>query len=159
MTYPTFEVAADLPGYTNITAYVCHDTVQISRGRSDPSGDFQPATGTFSLINTDGRFDPSDTSGPYGANFRLRTPVYIYADLGADTFTLATGWVTSIRQRWNHRNEQIAEVSWIDALGLLATYELPESAWDHVIGQRPGKVCWFKLGNDTTSTVRDYSGN
>lgn len=159
MTYPTLQVAVDVPSYTDITAYVCHDTMQISRGRSDPSGDFQPATGTFSLINSDGRFDPSDTSGPYTDNFRLRTPVYIYADLNGDTFPLANGWITSIRQRWNHRGEQVAEVSWIDALGLLATYELPESAWDHVIGLRSGKVCWFKLGDDTTSTARDYSGN
>lgn len=159
MTYPTLQVAVDVPSYTDITAYVCHDTMQISRGRSDPSGDFQPATGTFSLINTDGRFDPSDTSGPYTDNFRLRTPVYIYATLSGDTFMIAKGWITSIRQRWNHRGEQIAEVSWIDALGILATYELPESAWDYVIAGRTGKVCWFKLGDDTTSTARDYSGN
>lgn len=150
---------SDTPTWTEVTEWVCHEPMQISRGRQRGSNDFQPASGSFSLICEEGRFDPSDATGAYYPNFGLRTRVYIAATLGLDAYDLAVGYITSVNVRWNHRGEQIADVTWVDLLGILASYELPESNWDDLISKRTGKLAWHKLGTDTTNTVRDYSGN
>jgi hypothetical protein len=167
--YPDVKVYADVSGnplsdpptWTEITAYVCHESIEIARGQGAGVGDVQPGTLSLSLID-DGRFDPSATAGAYYPDFTLRTRIYVAANdswADDDEYLLFSGYITSLRQRWNHRAEQIADVTAIDVLGVLATVELPESAWDHVIGNRTGKVAWHKLGTDSTSTVRDYSGN
>jgi hypothetical protein len=166
MPYPTVRVYVDLSAtglaaattWTEITSFVCHDTLSFSYGRSRGVDEVQPGSGSFALINVDGRFDPSYTAGPYGSNFRLRRRVKVEAVLNSTTYSVAYGWIESITQRWNHRAEQIAEVRFTDALGALARHELPESVWDHRIAARSGKVAWFKLGSDTTSTAVDYSG-
>lgn len=168
MTYPTVQVWADVSGnplssaptWTDISAYVCHDTLEATYGRSRGVDEFQPGSGSFSLINIDGRFDPTNTAGAYHPNFNLRTRVRITVDLGSGPGQgIPTGYIASITQRWNHRAEQVAVVSWVDILGVLATVELPESAWDHVIANRAGKYVWHKLGTDDTNVVRDHSGN
>lgn len=166
MPYPTVRVYVDLSAtglaaastWTEITQWVCHDTLTHAYGRSRGADEVQPGSGSLALINTDGRFDPSYTAGPYGSNFRLRRRIKVEAVHDSTTYGVAYGWIESITQRWNHRAEQIAEVRWVDALGALARHELPDSVWDYRLANRSGKVAWFKLGSDTTSTTVDYSG-
>lgn len=169
MSYATWTVEVDVSGnalwasptWTDITAYVCHDTMQVAYGRARGADEFQPGTASFSLINIDGRFDPTKTTGAYYPDFTMRTRVRI-TGLSPGTWgdtIIFQGFIARIDQRWNHRAEQIAVVQATDLLGVLATLELPESAWDHLIEGRSGKVVWHKPGSDTTATAWDYSGN
>lgn len=178
--YPTVKVYLDLSGapltdwyygrtWTDVTEWVCHEPLTISKGRPRHSDDFLPTTGSFSLISEAGAFDPSDETGTYYPNFGMRTPIKIEASdewrvaedpmYTPETFTLGEGYITSINVRWNYRNEQVADVTWTDLMGMLASVELPDSAWDYVISQRSGVVAWHKLGSDSTHVARDYSGN
>lgn len=168
MSYPIVTVKIDVSGnalsvaptWTDITSYVCHDNLSVTWGRSRGADDFQPGSGSFSLINTDGRFDPTLTTGPYYGEFGLRTRVLIQVAPPSAAFTndVMVGYITRLEQRWNHRSEMVTAVSFTDLLGVLATLEMPESAWDYVIAARTGKVAWFKPGGDTTSTAKDWSG-
>ena len=54
--------------YTNLEAYVLSAT--ITRGRSRELEEFTSGTATVVLDNSDGRFDPNNTSSPYAGNIK-----------------------------------------------------------------------------------------
>jgi hypothetical protein len=58
------------PSWTNITAYVLVDSIEITRGRPDEFGQVQPATLRLVLKNGDGRFTMGYASGAYFPNVK-----------------------------------------------------------------------------------------
>lgn len=79
MTFPTVTTSIELtPGvWTDISDYVIQ--IDINRGRSRDLEQFQAGTVTYRLDNSDGRFNPLNTSSPYYPNVkpnkRIRTRV------------------------------------------------------------------------------------
>jgi hypothetical protein len=82
--------------WTDITSYA-RGPITITRGRQDELGDqLAPATATLTLDNSDGRFTPDYTSGPYSAGFRKGIQVRVSVDLDGTTYRRFTGYVDEI---------------------------------------------------------------
>lgn len=74
----------------------------------------------------------------------------------AATHPIAYGWVDGWPQAQPARTDAYVDVTWSDALTMLARGKMPDSVYDHVVdGLDP--TYWWKL-NDTTSVATDYSG-
>lgn len=81
------------PTWTDVTAYVRDDSVQITRGRNDPWSPFQPGRCTLVLSNRDRRFDPNYSSGPYYGSLNPRTQIRLTATYSAVTYPLFRGFI------------------------------------------------------------------
>jgi len=71
------------------------DFIQTARGRSALADQFQTGTLTLRIVDQNGDFNPTNTSGPY---YTLLTPmkkVQITATYGANTYSLFSGFITS----------------------------------------------------------------
>jgi hypothetical protein len=84
--------------YSDVSAYV--RDVSVRRGRQRAVDRFTAGTASVVLTNTDARFDPSNTSGPYTANgisgIVPMRPIRISATYGATTYRLFTGYIDSL---------------------------------------------------------------
>lgn len=83
--------------FADVSAYV--RSVQCRRGRQRSTDTFAAGTATVVLDNRDGRFDPSNTSGPYAAGgisgvVPMR-PVRISATYSGVEYRLFTGFIDS----------------------------------------------------------------
>lgn len=91
----------------NISAYWRSFSIQV--GFQQP---YTYAAGENTLElevkNTDRRFSPDYTAGPYYANRWLQRPIRIQATDGIGTVTLFEGFTSSIQPTWNRRGEQVA---------------------------------------------------
>lgn len=140
--------------------------LDFANGRSNGVSDFQPGSGRMILDNRDGRFDPTNTDGPYYPDLKLRRRVRVDGYVEDDgtpfgTFTFAYGYIEQLPQSWSFRYLVDTEVTWTDAFGLLANHDLPDSVWDYAIKQHcdAGRVvAWHRWG-DTSSVAIDSSGN
>ena len=83
---------ATTPSWTDVTTYV--RAMIINRGRSSVHQDFDAGTLTLVLDNTDGRFDPNNTSSPYDPDLKLGTPVRIQALHSVTTYDLFRGHIS-----------------------------------------------------------------
>jgi hypothetical protein len=63
------------PTWTDISAYVRR--ASTTRGRVSLAGRFTTGTGSLTLDNRDGRFNPDNTAGAYFPNVRIGTPIRI----------------------------------------------------------------------------------
>ncbi len=82
---------ATTPSWTDITTFV--QAMTINRGRSSVRQEFDAGSLTLVLDNTDGRFDPNNSSSPYDPNLKLGTPVRIQALHSVTTFDLFRGHI------------------------------------------------------------------
>lgn len=62
----TSQVWTDISAYLDVKA-----GVRITRGKTDELGDVQPSTFSATLKNSDGRFTPNRSGGPYGDNVKV----------------------------------------------------------------------------------------
>lgn len=163
MTYPLVRVWIDFTSdaydaatnWTNVTDYA--ERVTCHYGRSNFLDEFQPGSGSVTLINDDGRFDPENTSGPHYGNLLPRRRVKVDAVHNAVTYTIAYGWTDGWPVAQTFRTRSTVEVTWHDALSVLARAPLPDSVWDYLIASR-SPYLWWKLG-DETAVAQDHSGN
>lgn len=115
MTLPavTVEIAFDVAGvrqsigttysslsWTDVTSYVMSETaVTFSRGRAEAGQTAAAGQLTVAFDNSDGRFTPGTTGGPYG-QVHTRMPIRVRATTVAEetpvTYTLWLGFVTDI---------------------------------------------------------------
>ena len=71
------------------------DSIQTARGRSALADQFQTGTLTLRIVDQNGDFNPTNSSGPY---YTLLTPmkkVQITATYGASTYSIFSGFITS----------------------------------------------------------------
>lgn len=83
--------------FTDVSAYV--RSVQCRRGRQRSTDTFAAGTANIVLDNRDGRFDPSNTSGPYSAGgvsgvVPMR-PIRVSATYAGTEYRLFTGFIDS----------------------------------------------------------------
>jgi hypothetical protein len=60
------------PNYVDVTQWVRDSAVEIEYGRQHELGEIEPGRMTFELDNLDGRFDPTNTAGPYYPIYQYR---------------------------------------------------------------------------------------
>lgn len=153
MPYPTaiVEIAfsdgpySNLPAWTDVSAYVREITTR--RGRSDPFQDFGSGSATIILDNRDRRFDPLNASGPYAGDLTPRKQIRVRASNTVGGVTTeydvfrgyVSGWPVTITEAGF---DSTVTVECFDALGLLATEEIPEDLADNYIRSLSPRHYW-----------------
>lgn len=148
------------PTWTDVTAYV--RSVRTNRGRNNELDDFQAGTATVVLENVDRRFDPDYSSGAYYPNVKVRRQIKIEGVYSAVTYPIFRGVVQSWGQDWPvHNRDATCMVQAVDLFGILATWDLPNTAGEmYALSLSPS--AWLPL-DDSDNVARDrvsgYFGN
>ena len=69
------------PAWVDITDYWMREAT-VSRGRQSELAQFSPGRLSVTLNNSDRRFDPNHSTGPYYGNLRPRRPIRLSAVYG-----------------------------------------------------------------------------
>ncbi len=150
------------PTWVDVSAYV--RGIDINRGRSNDLDAFTAGTASVILDNRDGRFNPSNTAGPYSPNVRPRKQIRIRATYGATTYPLFRGYVQTWPQDYPAMGKDaVTTVTAVDALALLGGMTIPvdEMTARIAAGELPAPYFRYKMGDTNTDTPRyvDVSGN
>lgn len=174
MPYPTpiVEIAFTSTPYTasptwvDVTAYVREITTR--RGRSDEFQDFGSGTATIVLDNRDRRFDPLNASSPYAGNLVPRKQIRVRAVTTSSPLITqdvyrgyVSGWPVSLTDAGF---DSTVTLECFDALGLLATEEIPEDLADNYIRSLNPVNYWPLTDpvdpfNFVNSTLADYGSD
>jgi hypothetical protein len=142
--------------WTDVTAYVRE--VAIRRGRQRDLGRMEAGTCVVRLSNSDGRFDPADTSGAYYPNVRPMRRLRVRAnDASAVTHTVFSGFIEDWPQEWPGQTDAVATVTAVDGFAILARRELPASVYAHEVAS-DSPIHWYRLG-ETSGTVAIDQGS
>lgn len=96
--------------WTDVSVFAL-GSVRRTFGRKDEATRTQPASTTFRLRNTDGRFSPRFPTSPYYPNVRRQTPVRIGLNPGTGYVQRFQGYVDEITPVWPAGNSEFAEVA------------------------------------------------
>src|SRR5262245_6234032 len=138
--------------WLDIAPYI--ETINVKRGVSRWDGAvlrYQPATMQVVLRNTDGRFDPLNTSSPYasgGVNYvRPTRGIALQAVWGSVRYYLFRGGINSITPTYPlDGNGAIVTLDCVDGLGFMARdYDVPA-----------GTVPFFTTTPTTSQMVRNW---
>lgn len=143
------------PTWTEVTSYV--RSVRTSRGRSNELDDFGAGTCTVVLDNRDRRFDPDYASGPYFGNLLPRRQIKVEGFHSGGIYPIYRGLVQSWVQDYPAVGRDArTTVQATDLFGLLATWDLPETA--HELAVRAlTPLSWWQL-DDEDNIARDSLG-
>jgi hypothetical protein len=93
------------PTWTDITAYVLtvdDPPIVINWGRQDEQSELQPRTCSMTLDNSDGRFTPGLTTGPYGAAVDVGVRIRVSTTANAVTTVRFDGYVNDWDAGWDN---------------------------------------------------------
>lgn len=157
--------------WTDVTSYV--RSIRATRGKQREQDDhFAPGQATVVLDNSDGRFDPNNTSSPYSPNVlpmrRIRIlasdPSVIYDDtsvtyddseVGYDGYrSVFVGYIREWPQQWRGPNDGHVTLNAVDAFAILTNRSLPESVWVYEIEQ-DAPDHWWRLSEESGTTAVD----
>lgn len=155
------------PTWTDVSdhAAVHGDTVwaQMTRGRSGDA--ITPGSASVTFENTDGRFDPRNTAGPYYGDLRVGTPIRFRCPTQTDpdgtvwSGFIASGWPIALTTAF-----PTVTVTAHDLAGLFAQGSPPASAFDATVRNlairpdhwwRPGPTGWE---DQITGVTASHSG-
>ena len=133
------------PAWTDVSAYVREITTR--RGRSDPFQDFGSGSATIILDNRDRRFDPLNAASPYAGQLLPRKQIRVRATNTVSGITTTydvfrgyvSGWPVTITEAGF---DSTVTVECFDALGLLATEEIPDDLADNYIRSLNPRHYW-----------------
>ena len=107
--------------WTDVTQFVRHaDGIKITRGRATERDDLTPGECTFTLDNTDRRFDPTHAAGPHFGTLTPRCPVRVTATHAAATYPLFRGYVDGGWPQKYATGLNTVSLRCLDAIGLAA---------------------------------------
>lgn len=110
--------------WRNITADVMK--VSTRRGFDRDTGAAEPGQATLRLRNSDRRYDPVDTAGPYSGGIWPNIPVRICAMFESVETVLWSGYVDEWKCDYDMPLEGVVDVKCSDVLKLAALAEVPE---------------------------------
>jgi hypothetical protein len=167
------------PTWTDVTKYV-RGEVTVKRGRNYELNKNDAGTASLTLENTDGRFDPLNTSSPYAPYVLPYRQVRITAFDGATTYNIFRGYVERFPQQWAEGgNYGTVDVTAVDGtktalaktFGLRyfeqVTTDLPVWYWryDSTLGRTVNSgtstgntSSWVSTDANVTQTFLDSSG-
>lgn len=175
MPYPTaiVEIAftsdpySAAPAWEDVSAYVREITTR--RGRSDPFQDFGSGSATITLDNRDRRFDPLNVSGPNYGYLTPRKQIRVRASNTVSGVTTTydvfrgyvSGWPVTMTEAGF---DSTVTVECFDALGLLATEEIPDDLADNYIRSLSPRHYWpltdpIDPSTYQTAQLADYGSN
>lgn len=165
MAFPTVITEIDVtndPGsavttWTDISAYV--KACGPKRGRQRERQQFQALSGELVLDNTDRRFDPENTAGPYYPNVVPMRRIRQRATFNAVTYAVWYGYAEDFRPQYGYPAENTVRVPITDAFVVFANAALPGSLLEYEI-KADDPIGWWRLGDMRDAAVAaDSSGN
>jgi len=109
---------ATSPVWTDISAYARR--LRLNRGRSHERDQVSASNLEVVLDNSDGRFDPSYTSGAYYPNVKLNVPIRLRATYNTVTYDLFYGFADAWPQTYPNFTDSTVALSATDGFKLLA---------------------------------------
>ena len=166
--------------WTDITSYVIQkDRIKFSRGASSARGKVDAGQISFSLLNSDRRFDPTHAAGPYYGDLLPGVPIRLVTQYDADTLTwdgdplfwgvdplewtggagatLWRGTVASWPQRYDIGNTvSLVDVRGYDGFDKLARAKIPRSVLEVAV-LADGPRAFWPLRETSGSSMDDLS--
>lgn len=93
---------AAVPTYTDVSAYVRSLTTR--RGRQHELDRTDSGTATLTLLNSDGRFDPTNGASPYSPNVLPMRRLRVTYEYSATVYPIFSGFIESWPQTWVGNN-------------------------------------------------------
>lgn len=114
--------------------------ISIERTTSAIVDEVQAGSMLLTLDNTDSRFDPNNTSGPYSPNLGVGTPMRIRATHNAITYDLFYGFVTGWPQEYPANLDSVVVLPCVDGFRYLAMFEAEFTESEELSGTRIGNL-------------------
>lgn len=167
--------------WTDITSYVTQkERISFSRGASSARGQVDAGQISFTLLNSDRRFDPTHTTGPYYGNLKPGVPIRLVTQYAADALTWAgdplfwgvdpltwtggagttlwRGTVASWPQRYDIGNTvALVDVRGYDGFDKLARAKIPRSVLEAAVLATTPRAFWPL--RETSGTSMDELSN
>lgn len=141
--------------WTDVSAYV-EAIPNIRRGRQHEAARFMAGEATILLDNTDRRFDPSYTGGPYGSNIKPMKRVRITETGGPAPLFL--GYTEGWQPRYLGPARSVVELNAVDAFKMLALLRPTRTPYSDAILDLSPYLYW-RFGETVGNTATDASGN
>ena len=147
------------PTWEDVSSYV--RAGQIRRGRSSVQSEFPAGTATLRLGNSDGRFYPWNTSGPYSPDITVGVPVRVTAEYDSTTYPVFYGYVGSNPAPFPTNTEELIQFECVELVGRLQRKEITRSfsatSSDVRIGALLNEAGWPAGLRDLGSGVADVA--
>jgi hypothetical protein len=122
---------ATSPTWTDVSAYVDLNVgLTITPGRTAERSSISPRRLSFTLDNTDDRFNPRNASGPYYGDLVPRVPVRVRVNYSATDYTLYRGFVDGGWPQDFAQQARVVPIQAVDAVGWAAQAPTPRSAYE-----------------------------
>lgn len=151
------------PTWVDITQYVRADTTSlvIRNGRQNELDTIQAGQLTCLLDNTDFRFTPGYTGGPYGANFTAGKQIRYTETIRSRTFAEFYGFIEAPdTPGWLPQNYQEVQLSAVDRLARLGrSAPYPSTLGGHILGSpSASSLVGYWPMNDLMAPFTPWSG-
>ena len=157
VAFDTADPLTTSPTWTDVTAYVLEVTTR--RGRWDRlTQRYDAGTCVVKFDNSDRRFDPLYSSGPYYGDLVPMKQLRVRAEYASTTYEVWRGFVQGWPQEWdpNFPTWSTCTVTAVDAFGYLATIQLPDRYAMEV--QQDSPSGYWRCG-DTGAVLTDSTVN
>jgi hypothetical protein len=150
--------------WETVTGYVLNaPKVVTQRGASSARGQVDVGTYKLSLLNSDRRFDPTNTTGPYYGMLLPGTPVRVkHRPEGQAEFAIGYGTIATWPQRFDIGNHMgWVPVDGFDGFDKLARAKIPRSVLESVV-LADSPLGYWRLtegSGDTLGDVGSYKEN
>lgn len=143
--------------WTDVTPWLLE--FDVFTGRSHELGRAEPGSGSLRLNNRDRRFDPTSTSGPYGADLRPMRRFRLAAEWSGTRYPLWCGYVRTFQPSWPSATSSEVTVPLADGFYALNLQPVVSTAYyDAVMDDAPAR--YYRLGEPPgASNALDASGN
>lgn len=126
-----YQARASLPvasfTWTDVSAY--HTEIHTKVGRQYELDRIEAGEESCTLENTDRRFDPAYTSGPYYPNVTPRRRIRHKVTYAGTTYNLFDGQISRWPPAWESPSWSTSTVQAVDSFGLLAQANLPAATY------------------------------
>jgi hypothetical protein len=136
--------------WTDISRQVT--SFQFGRGKQHENDRHETGQGTVTVDNSDGMFNPWNTSSPYTGKLNVMRPFRITGTPpGGSTFNMFTGHVKAITPQWPDNWSQTLQLSFVDAFGWLAKVKLASSTGSNYSAQviTDGATAYYRMDGPT----------
>lgn len=144
--------------WVDVTSYVRHQKVTVTRGTSDEAPKLTPAKAALRLENGDDRFNPRNPTGPYFGLLLRNTPLRVSCAGGVSDAYRFHGEVFAFEPRWNENRT----TCWVDVEAngalrrIIANKVTPQSyyrAWLNTRTLNPKPVYHWALEEEADATA------
>lgn len=151
---PPYLLPGDGASWQDISKYVL--AFEFTRGKTRIIDRFEPGTLNLRLKNTDRRFDPTNTAGPYYPYLLPMRPIRFGFVVGGVTKWVYTGYVERWPQIWKGPTWAEVDLVAVDGFEFLSTHFISSAYATLVVGTAPFSTSTFTsatigfVGNSTT---------